>query len=298
MFGCCQTTVVDQERQLSIRLRHHWFPWLGIYHQYLRSCTYINKKKNERMFQESPTTILGIEMTTDKKQQEITRWMNRNIYTKFNIESIGEEVKVKVVEVQNEGEQRLIPAPSIYWKNTATHQDLLAEPYHPIHIIKNILTTIANRCRTNCSDKVEDDNISKEILVEYKALRMRIRTSLCLVSRTLSYYFEEYLTDVADSPCFTEPGVKLDITLTRLDSFMYEVLCFRQCLHPLYNWIYQSSDAVIKQPIEYTYMLWEDECPEVFPHKFHQVSQNFYRINHHKKKCINLLVPQFFHNFP
>ena len=35
--------------------------------------------------------------------------------------------------------------------------------------MKNIPTTVANLCRTNCSDKVEDDNIFKETLVEYKA---------------------------------------------------------------------------------------------------------------------------------
>ena len=39
--------------------------------------------------------------------------------------------------------------------------------------MKNIPTTVANRCRTNCSDKVEDDNIFKETLVEYKAYLLK-----------------------------------------------------------------------------------------------------------------------------
>ena len=107
--------------------------------------------------------------------------MNSNIYQnkiKFNIESIGEEIifldtKVKVVEVQKEGEQRFILAPSMYSKDTDTHQYLSPESCHPIHIMKNIPTTVANRCRTNCSDKVEDDNIFKETLVEYKAYLLK-----------------------------------------------------------------------------------------------------------------------------
>ena len=126
-------------------------------------------------------TIDVCKNTTEKEQQEITGWMNSNIYQnkiKFNIESIGEEVifldtKVKVVEVQKEGEQRFILAPSMYSKDTDTHQYLSPESCHPIHIMKNIPTTVANRCRTNCSDKVEDDNIFKETLVEYKAYLLK-----------------------------------------------------------------------------------------------------------------------------
>ena len=38
-------------------------------------------------------------------------------------------------------------------------------------------------------------------------LRMRIRTSLCLVSPTLIHYIEEDLNAVADSLCVTEPGL-------------------------------------------------------------------------------------------
>ena len=75
-------------------------------------------------------TIDVCKNTTDKEQQEITGWMNSNVYQdkiKFNIESIGEEVifldtKVKVVEAQKEGEQRFILAPSIYSKDTDTQR--------------------------------------------------------------------------------------------------------------------------------------------------------------------------------
>ena len=102
---------------------------------------------------------------------------NSNIYQdklKFNIESIGEEVifldtELKVVEVQKAGEQRSILAPSMYSKDTDKHQYLSPESCHPIYIVKNVPTTVANRCRTNYSDKVEDDNIFKETLVEYMA---------------------------------------------------------------------------------------------------------------------------------
>ena len=122
-------------------------------------------------------TIDVYKNTTDKEQQEITGWMNSNIYQdkiKFNIESFGEEVtfldtKVKVVEVQKEGEQRFILVPSMYSKDTNAHQYLSPQSCHPIHVMKNIPTTVANLCRTNCFDKVEDDYIFKERLVEYKA---------------------------------------------------------------------------------------------------------------------------------
>ena len=77
------------------------------------------------------------------------------------------------MEVQKEGEQRFILARSMYSKDTDTHQYLSPESCHPIHIMKNIPTTVANRCRTNCSDKVEDDNIFKETLVEYKAYLLK-----------------------------------------------------------------------------------------------------------------------------
>ena len=97
-------------------------------------------------------TIDVCKNTTEKEQQEITGWMNSNIYQnkiKFNIESIGEEIifldtKVKVVEVQKEGEQRFILAPSMYSKDTDTHQYLSPESCHPIHIMKNIPTMVAN----------------------------------------------------------------------------------------------------------------------------------------------------------
>ena len=77
------------------------------------------------------------------------------------------------MEVQKEGEQRFILPPSMYSKDTDAHRYLSPESRHPIRVMKNILTTVANQCRTNCSDKVEGDNIFKETLVEYKAYLLK-----------------------------------------------------------------------------------------------------------------------------
>ena len=38
---------------------------------------------------------------------------------------------------------------------------------------KNIPAAVVHRCRTNCSDKIEDDGIFKETLVEYKAYLLK-----------------------------------------------------------------------------------------------------------------------------
>ena len=64
---------------------------------------------------------------------------------------------------------KYIIAPSRYSKDTDTHQYLSPKSCHPVHITKNILTTVAYRCRANCSDKIKNDLMFKEALIEYKA---------------------------------------------------------------------------------------------------------------------------------
>ena len=54
-----------------------------------------------------------------------------------------------------------------------TQQHLSPKLCHPDHIAENIPTTVVHRCRTDCSDKVEDDSIFKETLVEYKAYLLK-----------------------------------------------------------------------------------------------------------------------------
>ena len=84
---------------------------------------------------------------------------------KFSIECIGEEVKfldteVDVVNISKEGEEKqFLLVPSMYSKDTDTHLYISPKSCHPDHIAENIPTTVLHRCRTNCSDKVEDDSI-------------------------------------------------------------------------------------------------------------------------------------------
>ena len=66
-------------------------------------------------------------------------------------------------------EDKYIIAPSMYSKDTDTHQYLSPKSCHPVHITKNILTTVAYRCKANCSDKIKNDVMFKEALIEYKA---------------------------------------------------------------------------------------------------------------------------------
>ena len=66
-------------------------------------------------------------------------------------------------------EDEYIIAPSMYSKDTDTHQYLSRKSCHPVHITKKIPTTVAYRCRANCSDKIKNDVMFKKALIKYKA---------------------------------------------------------------------------------------------------------------------------------
>ena len=58
----------------------------------------------------------------------------------------------------------------VYIQKIQTHTSVFhLNPCHPVHIAKNIPTTVAYRCRANCSDKIKNDVMFKEALIEYKA---------------------------------------------------------------------------------------------------------------------------------
>ena len=65
-------------------------------------------------------------------------------------------------------EDKYIIPPSMYSKDTDTHQYLSPKSCHPVHITKNIPTTVAYRCRANCSDKIKNDVMFKEALIELR----------------------------------------------------------------------------------------------------------------------------------
>ena len=104
--------------------------------------------------------------------------MNDNICKdriKFKIEEMGPDVKfldTRLRMIKDEryvDEDKYIIAPSMYSKDTDTHQYLSPKSCHPVHITKNIPTAVAYRCRANCSDKMKNDVMFKEALIEYKA---------------------------------------------------------------------------------------------------------------------------------
>ena len=64
-------------------------------------------------------------------------------------------------------EDKYIIAPSMYSKDTDKQQYLSPKSCHPVHTAKNILTTVAYRC--SCSDKIKNDVMFKEALIECKA---------------------------------------------------------------------------------------------------------------------------------
>ena len=64
---------------------------------------------------------------------------------------MGEKLKfidteVNVVNISKEGEEKqLLLVPSMYFKDTNTHQYLSPKSCHPDHIAKNIPTTVVHR---------------------------------------------------------------------------------------------------------------------------------------------------------
>ena len=73
--------------------------------------------------------------------------------------------------VNNERGFYLIP--QMYSKDTDTHQYLHPSSCHSPHIAKNLPTSIINRIRRNCSNKVDNDEIFKETMIEYKAYMLK-----------------------------------------------------------------------------------------------------------------------------
>ena len=97
--------------------------------------------------------------SSEEEQKELTNWMNDNICKdriKFKIEEMGPDVKfldTRLRMIKDEryvDEDKYIIAPSMYSKDTDTHQCLSPKSCHPVHITKNIPTTVAYRCRANC----------------------------------------------------------------------------------------------------------------------------------------------------
>ena len=113
-----------------------------------------------------------------REDQELaTVWMNENIYKdkiKFTAEYIDKKMvfldtKVTVHKGVINNKRGLYLIPQMYSKDTDTRQYLNPSSFHSLHITKNIPTSVINRIRRNCSDRIDDDKIFKDTMIDYKA---------------------------------------------------------------------------------------------------------------------------------
>ena len=114
-------------------------------------------------------------------QELATVRTNENIYKdkiKFTAEYndkkmvfLDTEVTVQEAVINNKRGPYLIP--QMYSKDTDTHQYLNPSSCHSLHITKNLPTSVINRIRRNCSDRIDDDKIFKDTMIDYKAYLMK-----------------------------------------------------------------------------------------------------------------------------
>ena len=63
--------------------------------------------------------------------------------------------------------------PQMYSKDTDTHQYLNPSSCHSPHITKNLPKSVINRIRRNCLNRIDDDKIFKDTMIDYKAYLMK-----------------------------------------------------------------------------------------------------------------------------
>ena len=107
--------------------------------------------------------------------------MNENIYKdkiKFTAECndktmvfLDTEVTAQEAVINNKRGLYLIP--QMYSKYTDTHQYLNPSSCHSPHITENLPTSVINRTRRNCSDRIDDDKIFKDTMIDCKAYLMK-----------------------------------------------------------------------------------------------------------------------------
>ena len=108
--------------------------------------------------------------------------MNENIYQdkiKFTANYDREKMvfldtEVTLCEATVNNERGFYLIPQMYSKNTDTHQYLHPSSCHSHHIAKNLPMSIINRIRRSCSDKVDNDEIFRETMIEYKAYMLKL----------------------------------------------------------------------------------------------------------------------------
>ena len=83
------------------------------------------------------------------------------------------DTEVTLCEATVNNERGFYLIPQMYLKDTDTHRCLHPSSCHSPHIAKNLPTSIINRIRRNCSDKVYNDEIFKETIIEYKVYMLK-----------------------------------------------------------------------------------------------------------------------------
>ena len=117
--------------------------------------------------------------SNEAEQEEVTTWMDENIYKgkiKFEMKCNTKELKFLDTKVtlrpgkeNGDEESRVYLVPAMYSKPKDTQQYLNPNSCHSPHITGNLPSSIVSRIRRNCSNNCKDDKILKETLIEYKA---------------------------------------------------------------------------------------------------------------------------------
>ena len=128
-----------------------------------------------------------------EEQKQATAWTNNNIYKnkiKFTadyddkkIDFLDTRIKVEEVEIGNTSGLFLVS--QMYSKSTDTHQFLHPSSFHASHVVNNLPTSVIIRIRRNCSDRVENDGIFKDTVVEYKRYLLKSGYSEELIDENL-----------------------------------------------------------------------------------------------------------------
>ena len=146
---------------------------------------------NKKILEEWPTTLenyrryrddtCNIELdSSEQKQEETTKWLNENVYPgKIKFEEKTERQNVEFLDVKLttvksiEDPEKVSIATDVYSKSTDTHQYLSPKSAHPANVISSIPNTVITRLRKNCSDKVQNDELFKQRVIEYKAYLLK-----------------------------------------------------------------------------------------------------------------------------
>ena len=139
--------------------------------------------------------------SSEKELEEVTKWMNENIFKDKIVlekESVREEIKfidlkVNVIEDHTADDEDLIPANAEYvFVKDRQPKYLSPKSCHPKKIAENIPVVVANRFRTSYSDSINDDQLIKDALIQYKAFWLKSGYNEHLIDKKFINYVVEF----------------------------------------------------------------------------------------------------------